>query len=370
MIRFQHELVALAAELAGAEVLGLDVEGDGLYRYRSRLCMIQIGDAEHVDVIDALALEDLSPLAPLLGPDGPRKVVHDVSFDRKILATRDLPLGNVFDTSVAARFLSEPNTGLAALLEARFGVALDKRHQRADWGARPLDDDQLAYAVADVVHLPALAAQLMEAARELDVLEEIHEETLYAMDRALEPEVERPPWTRIKGAKELSDPGLAILVALADAREEAARDEDVPPFRIASNRALFEAARRQPKRLSDLRRIRGLSDLSDEELQGALDAAARDGVPAPEPPDSVPSPEVRAERKAREKALGAWRTAEAKARGVDIQVVLPGHCLRDLVGLPEVDRAAVADVPGFGAKRTERYADALVGVLRGAAPKS
>ena len=126
------ELAALAARLADAPRIALDVEGDGLYRYRARLCTIQLASGAESAVVDALALDSLAPLAPLLGDAGPSKVVHDVSFDVKMLAQRELPLGRVFDTAVAARLLGEPSTGLAALLEKHFGVALDKQHQQAD----------------------------------------------------------------------------------------------------------------------------------------------------------------------------------------------------------------------------------------------
>ena len=264
MIRSATALAALAEALAEAEVIGLDAEGDGFFRYRTRLCTLQVSDGARAHVIDALALEDLSPLAPLLGPEGPLKVVHDVSFDRKMLASRGLPLAPVFDTAAAARLLGEPSTGLAALLEARFGVVLDKRHQRADWGARPLTEDQLAYPAADVVHLPALARELRAAAVALDVLEEIDEETRYAMERALEPEPVRAPGPRIKCAMDLAPPARELLFALADAREALARERDVPPFRVAPNAALLEAARRRPRSAEELRRIRGLHGMPAE----------------------------------------------------------------------------------------------------------
>ena len=365
MIQSRQALVALVAELRDAELVGLDAEGDGLYRYRSRLCTLQIGVGDDVAVVDTLAIDDLSPLAPLLGEDGPVKVVHDVSFDRKMLATRDLPLGNVFDTSVAARFLGETNTGLAALLESRFGVKLHKKYQKADWGERPLDQPQLDYLVSDVKHLPALAKQLESRAVELDLLDEIHVETRYALERALEPEAVFQPWTRVKGARELSGSGQAIVKALADARERVAREADVPPFRIASNRVLFEAARRRPKRLRDLRKLRGLSDMPDGALRDALAAARRDGPPTIEKKPAPPA-ERRAERKAREKALMAWRKAEAAAREINMQAVLPGHCLRDLAGVSTLDLAAIGAVPGLGEKRLARHGATWLGLLRGA----
>lgn len=345
--------------------LGVDAEGDGLYRYRSRLCMMQICGGELEALIDTLALDDLTPLQPLLGEDGPLKVLHDVSFDAKMLDQRGLSLGRVFDTAVAARFLGEKSTGLAALLEKYFEVQLDKKHQQADWGERPLDEDQKRYLVEDVRYLPELAKLFEARAAELDVLEEIDEETRYAMRRALEPEVEREPWTRIKGARDLSGHALAVLVALANVREREAAQQDVPPFRVTGNRVLFEAARRRPRTLAQLRKIRGLRQLDDAQLLDALEAAERDGVPQE---DATPPPpaEERAQRKAREKALTEWRKKEAAERGVNVQVVLPGHCLRDVAKIEQLEDEALASVDGFGKKRLARYGSTLLDVLRAA----
>lgn len=359
----EDALASLAARVDPDLRLGVDAEGDGLYRYRSRLCMMQVCGGEHEALIDTLALDDLSALQPLLGESGPLKVLHDVSFDVKMLDQRGLSLGRVFDTAVAARFLGEPSTGLAALLEKYFGVQLDKKHQQADWGERPLDDDQRRYLVEDVRYLPELAKLFEARAAELDVLEEIDEETRYAMRRALEPETEREPWTRVKGARDLSGHALAVLVALADAREREAEREDVPPFRITGNKVLFEAARRRPRTLGQLRKIRGLRRMSDAQLLDALEAAERNGPPA-EDPTPPPPAEDRAQRKAREKALTEWRKQEAKARGVDVQVVLPGHCLRDVAKLDPASLESVAEVDGLGEKRLRLYGSKILEILR------
>jgi ribonuclease D len=54
-----------------------------------------------------------------------------------------------------------------------------------------------------------------------------------------------------------------------------------------------------------------------------------------------------------------FRTAEAAAREVDQQVVLPGHCLQDIVKLPSLNRESLATIAGFGAVRMARYAARL-----------
>ena len=362
MVTTTEELRAVVGRFLGPRPVAVDAEGDSLYRYHQRLCTLQLHDGEQGAVIDTLAIDDISALAPLLDPDAPAKIVHDVSFDAKMLGQRGLALGRVFDTSVAARFLSESSTGLAALLEKYLEVRIDKSHQQSDWGERPLGEDRLTYLLDDVQHLPGLADLLRARAAELDILQEIEEETRYAIATSLEPETRREPWTRIKGGRELEPSGRAILKALADAREVEAERRDVPPFRVASNRVLFEAARRRPSRVSDLRRVRGLADLEDEALEAALEKARRDGPPVEETA-APPPPEERARRKAQEKALTEWRRTEAAARGVDQQVVLPGHCLRDLVGADPTEPDVLTRVRGLGAIRVERYGAAILAIL-------
>ncbi len=357
-------LDAAVAELSKAPRVALDAEGDGFYRYRARLCTLQLATGARVDIVDTLAIEDLSALALLLGPTGPVKVVHDASFDARMLARRGLPLARVFDTAVAARFLGESATGLSSLLARHLGIDLAKEQQQADWGVRPLSEERLAYLVADVAHLLPLAALLEQRLAELDLLEEAEEESRYVLAKALEPEPERAPWTRIKGARDLPPSQLALLCALAEVREREAEQRDVPPFRVAPNGALFEAARRGVHDARALRKIRGLRDLDDARLTEAIELARR-GPPA-DPQPAPPPPPERSQRRAREKALIEWRRKEAERRGVDEQAVLPGHCLRDLASPDIRTQDDLARVEGLGAKRIARYGDALIAALSAA----
>src|SRR5690606_19744788 len=138
------ELPRVLDELEETPAIALDIEGDGFHRYRARLCTMQLAGAGAPVALDTLAIRDLTPLAPLLGPHGPVKVLHDASFDARMLARRGVTLARVFDTSIAARFLGERATGLASLLARHLGVELAKDEQQGDWGARPLTGEQRA----------------------------------------------------------------------------------------------------------------------------------------------------------------------------------------------------------------------------------
>jgi len=83
LIEAAEPLQALTRELADHEAIAFDLEGDGLYRYRSQLCAVQLATRDgDIRLIDTLAITDRSPLNAVLGPKGPRKTVHDVSFER------------------------------------------------------------------------------------------------------------------------------------------------------------------------------------------------------------------------------------------------------------------------------------------------
>src|SRR5258708_5200594 len=93
-----------------AERLALDVEGNGLFAFRPRLCAAQLAweadGATQIAIVDTLAV-DPAPLADLLGLRGPVKVLHDFTFDLKLLQDAGIALGNVRDTSVLARLLGK-----------------------------------------------------------------------------------------------------------------------------------------------------------------------------------------------------------------------------------------------------------------------
>jgi ribonuclease D len=302
-------------------------------------------------------------------------VLHDFTYDVKLLAEAGVALDNVHDTSVLARMLGRKATGLASLLSAELGILVAKELQQHDWSRRPLQTAELAYLAADVRHLAPLYEKLRLQARAADIEAEVLDETLFKRESALAPPREkRPAYLRIKGAEALDARGLAVLRRLVLEREAIAEQWDVPPFKTVSNDTLLAIAERKPTTLDDLRRIkRGISPRIAASAKRLLDAV-RAGIEDGEVPADERVVEARldralvAARRAREKRLTTWRRAEAAARGVDDQVVLPGHCLSDLVGIEPGDPAAIAAIRGMGEKRYARYGATLLALLEGEVP--
>jgi len=367
----------LVLEAAGARRLAVDLEASGMFSYRARTCTVQLAwDAgRRVTIVDALTAPVME-LAGLLGERGPVKIVHDVAFDARLLAESGVELGNVHDTAVAARMLGRTATGLASLLGAELGVHIGKDMQQHDWRVRLLDASMLAYLAGDVAHLEALDRRLWDEVEARGIDAEVLEETRYrvacAVAAARTPPT-GPAYLRIKGIDRMAERELAVLRAVADVREREAERRDVPPYRVANTDALLAVARARPMTPGEVARIRGIGVGSPAARAFAAEvaravASAGETLPSAERArferPRTPASVVRARRE-REGRLLAWRRAEAKRRGVDEQVVLPGHCAKDIV---ETEIATVPDlarVPGIGAFRLERDGQAIVRALRG-----
>jgi ribonuclease D len=372
LIAHDADLAPVVEAALAASLLSVDVEGNGLFAYRARLCTVQLAwdedGATRIAIIDTLAV-DPKPLGQLLGPAGPLKVLHDFTFDVKLLAESGVELANVRDTSVLARMLGRQATGLGSLLATELGLIAPKALQQHDWTRRPLGPAELDYLATDVRHLAALYDKLSAEAHALDIHEEVLDECAFKYEMALAPPREkRPAYLRIRGADALDAAGLAVLRRLVQEREEIAASWNQPPFKVVSNDTLLVLAAQRPTTVEQLRRARkGVSGRLMQFGDRLVDAIRR-GLEDGEAPAADRMPPVRLEksvvaaRRAREKRLSGWRRAEAKARGVDEQVVLPGHCLSDLVA-GAGDAAAIATVKGLGARRLARYGAVLEGLL-------
>jgi ribonuclease D len=360
-----------------ASRVAVDLEASGMFTHRARICAIQLAwDPGEVAVVDTLAV-DARGLGPIASATGPLKIVHDVAFDARLLAEIGIELGNVHDTALAARMLGRASTGLASLLEAELGVTIAKDMQRHDWRERPLSDPMLAYLAQDVTFLAALDDKLWGEVTQKGIADEVLEETQYRLATAVQsvrcPDT-TPPYARIKGVERLAEREVAVLRLVAQLREEEASRRDVPPYRVASNDALLTIARERPKTPAQAARTRGIPrehPCTPEFADALVRAVALAGETRPpeelarfERP-KLPAAVVRAKRE-REGRLLAWRREEAKRRGVDEQVVLPGHCAKDLVEMSPQAAEDLRSVRGIGAFRIDRYGAAITQALRGA----
>ena len=117
----------LLEDLEGREEIAVDTEADSFFSYREKVCLIQVTVEDRDYLVDPLAGFDIGALGAVFADPDRTKVFHDGEYDVLILK-RDygFTFAGLFDTRIAAAALGETSPGLAAVLQKRFGVELDK----------------------------------------------------------------------------------------------------------------------------------------------------------------------------------------------------------------------------------------------------
>ncbi|HUM15431.1 MAG TPA: HRDC domain-containing protein [Candidatus Nitrosotalea sp.] len=372
-IRTPDDLRALARELKGTPALAIDTEADSLHHYPGKLCLVQVADAQgRGHLIDPLALRDLSPLGPVLADPRTLKVLHAADNDLAYLKRLyGVTVASLFDTAVAARFLGTTALGLEGLLTQFLGVTAVKSRQKDDWSRRPLTAEQEAYALDDVLHLIPLREKLLEALRALG-REQWVEEECAGLAALVVPEKPADPdaYMKLKGARELSPRGLAILRELYGAREALALRLDRPPFMIMGNESLVGLAKRVPHDAEAILSVPGCTPPVVRRAGPAiLEAVARgEALPEADLPAyrPAPRPHLPAAVRRRTEALRAWRTRASKEIGLDPGVLFPQRLIDRLAAAPPADLAALRQVEGVRDWRVGLFGPALLEVLASA----
>jgi ribonuclease D len=370
LVATERDLAGLLVELRHEAVLAVDTEAASFHRHHDRIYLIQVSSREQTAIIDPVAVPDLTGFGQLLADPAIEIVFHDADYDLRLF---DLQYGfraaRIFDTRVAAEFLGEPGLSLAALLERHFGVRVDKRFQRADWSARPLSAEMLAYAAADTAHLVALrdllAEQLKAAGRARWAEEEF---AALTMVRWTADQDREPGWLRIKGAKRLRPRELAVLREVHGWRVELAAKTDRAEFRILGNEAMLAIAERSPTSVEDLGTIRGLGretlERRGRDVVAAVNRALRlaeDKLPRVErPPRREREPEI----EARIARLKAARGAFTARLGLESGVAAPNSLLEAVARRAPSTLSEVADVPGIRRWQVEAFGEELLSALR------
>ena len=355
-IEKEGDLKALAADLLRETEVAFDTEADSFYHYFDKLCLVQVATRRGIYLIDPIALggaAELQPLAAVFGAERPRKIFHAAEYDLYVLK-RDcgFRFESLFDTMIAAQLLGYSAVGLAALAERHFGVSLPKDEQRSDWSARPLRENQLIYAAADVTYLIELAGLMEAELRDRGRGDWAREEFESTLRREWPVRsFDEVGYLRIKGAKTL-DPGpLAVLRELYLVRDARARLVDRPPFKVLGNRTLFEIAERQPQTAAELGTIKGVTELILHRLGREILKAVQRGAAAPHPPVTrLPgSGRRRLDRRAERRLtrLKRWRSGRSRGVALDPGVLCPNALLEEIADRNPQDISALAGLSGL-----------------------
>jgi ribonuclease D len=352
----------LAEALHRERFLAVDTESNSLYAYQEQVCLIQFSTTSRDFLVDPLSLDDLSPLGPIFSSPRIEKVFHAAEYDLICMKRDfDFEFANLFDTMLAARILGREAIGLGAMLEGEFGVRVDKRNQRANWGQRPLPANLLRYAQLDTHYLIVLRDRL-QAELVKNNLQVLAQEDFKRICRVDERLVEGKPddcW-RISGAVDLPAQKASVLQELCRYRDQAARAANRPLFKVIGDKTLLHIAEKSPSNLADLAKIPGMTTRQVERHGRAILRAVRSGsqsAPIYPPHNQRPDNGFLD----RLEALRDWRKRTARKMGVSSDVILPRDLLHAVASSnpthPKELERVLRDVPWryehFGAQILE-----------------
>jgi ribonuclease D len=368
LVQSESDLLTLVRALEPHAVLALDTESDGFFRYRARLCLLQLAAPGVCALVDPLAHMDLAPLWKLLGDAGREVILHDAEQDVALIRRQHgATLGRIFDTQYASRLLGIAQVGLANVLNAFFGLTLDKGEQRSDWSRRPLSPRQTEYAAADVLHLVALRDRLHAQLMEKDRLSMAQQSFERIRTRTIdEKPVDLEAWRTLKDARVLDAAARGALGALYVWREKLATDRDVAPFRVMGNETLVELSKRRPADVPSLLKVRGVSPVLAQGPEGQALLSALAMAQPLDGPLLPPRPkETDEDRRIEERfeALRAWRVKAATAMGVEVGIIVSNAVLKQLSKAPPSSVQELSSVAELLPWQAERFAAGMMEVL-------
>jgi ribonuclease D len=365
-IETQVDLRCLVDSLTNEPLIAVDTESNSLHAYQERVCLIQLSTHSEDYIVDPLSIGDMQPLGSLMASPNVQKVFHAAEYDIVCLK-RDFgfTFQNLFDTMIAARICGLKAVGLGSLLKTYVGLKLDKRHQRDNWGKRPLSAESLHYAQMDTHYLPMLRDEFHKKLGTLGHLAEAEEtfSGLCDLPPAAPREFDPNDFWNLGRPHFRKPRDMSILRELFILRDEIAKAENKPPFKILDNKTLIKITRAVPMTIQELEQIKGVSSrrsaCSGKRILRAIGRGiAAEDLPGP-PRRSSPDPEI-TERYA---ALHAWRKARAIQRGVESDIIISKHILWDVAQTVPETIDELRGVQGMGPWRVNTYGEEILRVL-------
>jgi len=276
LITTSGDLATACDRLAKHRIITVDTEFLRETTYYPLLCVVQMASADEAVVVDTLAEGiELKPFFDLMANENVLKVFHAARQDIEIVWHRAAIVPHpIFDTQVAAMVPRLCDSiAYDQLVERITGHRPDKTHRFTDWSRRPLSEEQIHYAIADVTHLrdvfAALDADLKKRRRSDWVSEEME---VLTSPKTYDFHPERA-WERLK-TRVRKPKELAVLMEVAAWREQEAQSRDVPRSRVLKDDAVSDIAIHAPTSLERLANLRSLPKGFDRSKWGADIVAA------------------------------------------------------------------------------------------------
>ena len=255
----QSDLAALCQQLAGAPEIAFDTEFVSEDTFYPELCLVQVATRDSSAVVDAMSVEDITPLWEVITQGEHTTVFHagreELNF--MLRAVGELP-HKLFDVQIAAGFCGNEYPASYGSIVGKFlGHKPLKGEQRTDWRKRPLTSAQVRYALEDVRYLLPLFDKFTAVLDERGRLGWLDEE-LENWQQEVAAAHKRKDWRRVSGIGKLGPRGLAIVREVWHWRLAEAERRNIPAKRVLRDDLIVEMAKRKTDQADQILNIRGM----------------------------------------------------------------------------------------------------------------
>ncbi len=276
-----------------SEFVTIDTEFVREKTYYAGLGLVQIGFEGQEFAIDPVDTDiDLNPLNDLLQDESIIKIFHACGQDVEIFYNLfgEIPK-NIFDSQIAAKLLGFGEAiSYGKLVEHYEDVKLDKSTRYTDWMRRPLEKEQIEYALSDVSYLQSVYLKMIDELNSKGRLSWVQEEMEKLDDPKLYYVDPDECWQKMK-VKSKDKKYLSLIKALCRWREHTAQRVNRPRNWIMKDDGIQEIASLKPKTTKDLKGLRffKFDDRTANEIVGVVDYGLNEEVaPIPEKKTKIP----------------------------------------------------------------------------------
>lgn len=359
----------LISKLKSKKYVSIDTESNSLFAYRGRLCLVQIASDTIHAIVDSLKV-NISSFETVLADNNIEKIFHSAEADIKTLKLEiNAKIRNIFDVMLAAKYLGTRKCGLESMVNSHFNVKLDKKFQKANWGARPLSEEMLEYAIGDVNYLKKLRNIFHADLKKTNLLNEIEEEFVKLTNLEVQSfKFDKNGYLNYGASRKLNMLSLAVLKEIYLAREKTAAKLDVPPFKVISEDLMINLSRSPQYALNNLREYKGISkyvyNKHAEWIRTAIKCGLKEKtVVIPKRVISKEKMEHFEKSKERIKKLKRWRIDTARKRNMLSEVIIEGEILERIAYSNPKNMEALAQVKGLLPIKLNLYGEEMLQVI-------
>jgi ribonuclease D len=248
LISTTDDLNECITHLQKQEEVYLDLEFDkNHFTYGFNLCLLQVASKHECFLIDPIGSLDMGPMFRFLEDKSIRKYTYAFGEDLRLLHHLGCMIKNVADLATARTLLNEEHVSLNSLIEDIIGKALPKSQQKSNWSKRPLTEEQLKYAAADVVYLPQISLDILNDLKLANRLQWFEDEVNF-LDSTDYSESHHFITVKESEKKYYTKREWMRYIALLEFRENLAKDINRPGYRVLDKKIL-ELLAKEPNQL-------------------------------------------------------------------------------------------------------------------------